>query len=126
MRWKRLISGLSRNRTGIALLEGAAAILIGVERALSSRPGPRVRVTQQPSPTPATTIAKPARTSYFTIRQTRSELGYVYWVLRGFGCYQSFALFDTWAEARDAANARLAQQTVEAPDNKRALAAVSS
>ena len=107
MRWKLLINGLSRHRTGIALLSGAATLLEGVERALSTRPA----VPRTPDPVPA--LEKPCRTSYFTIKQTRSELGYVYWVLQGFGCYQSFALFDTWREAMDAAQARVEASRAE-------------
>ena len=91
---KRLIDGLSRNlcrkKGGIALLSGVAGVLAGVERFIAPRPA----------------VRKP-RTDYFSIRQTRSELGYTFWVLQGHGYFASFTLFDTWREAMDEASLRV-------------------
>jgi hypothetical protein len=91
---KRLIDGLSRSvcrkKSGIVLLSGVAAVLVGVERFIAPRPAAR----------------KP-RIDYFSIRQTRSELGYTFWVLQGHCYFASFTLFDTWREAMDEANLRV-------------------
>lgn len=99
MKLKRLIAGLSRNRRGLALLAGVTAVLEGVEWVMSTR---------APAKPAVVAPLKPKRVDYFSIRQTRSELGFVLWVLQGHGCYQSFSLFDTWQEAVEEANQRLA------------------
>jgi hypothetical protein len=95
---KRLIDGvsrgLSRKKSGIVLLSGVAGVLAGVERFIAPRPAPR--------PT-----ARKPRVDYFSIRQTRSELGYTFWVLQGHGHFASFTLFDTWREAMDEADLRV-------------------
>jgi hypothetical protein len=111
MRVKSVVSGLSRKRGGIALLLGISTLLTGVERWLA----PRSR-TSKPAAAPACQTAekriRELGEHYFKISQTRSEVGFVYWVLQGFGCYDSFALFDTWREAMDGANQRLASPPV--------------
>ncbi len=68
---------------------------------------------------PAQPLPRAARVDYFQIRRTRSEVGYTFWVLRGFGKYRGFTLFDTWQEAIDDAGRR-----ISAPDGgiERALA----
>ncbi len=43
--------------------------------------------------------ADKTRRNYFSIRRTKSELGYVFWVLHGHGEFQCFVLFDSWREA---------------------------
>ena len=43
----------------------------------------------------------------FSIKRTKSELGYTFWILQGFGHYKCFILCDTWQEAIDEANRRL-------------------
>jgi hypothetical protein len=45
--------------------------------------------------------------SRIKISQTRSELGYVYWVVRETGDDPSYALFDTWQEAMDEVTRRM-------------------
>lgn len=107
MRWRRMVERMARSRSGMIVLSGLAAVLGGVEKVLSGRPQTRVESATRlgaraTAPSPAA-----ARLHYFTIRQTRSELGYVYWVLQGFGYFQSFALFDTWAEAMQSADERI-------------------
>jgi hypothetical protein len=47
----------------------------------------------------------------FRIRRTRSEVGYTYWILQGFGKHKCFMLCDTWQEAIDEANLRLRAQS---------------
>jgi hypothetical protein len=99
------------SRLTFTLLMGVSVVLRGVERLLA--PSPRVAKS---SATPARKVAekRPSRPRehYFTIRQTRSEIGLVFWVLQGFGCYDSFTLLDTWREAMDEANRRLAMPPV--------------
>lgn len=106
MRLKRLIDGLSRNKRGIALLTGMAAVLGGVERLMSSRK-PTIPISPP-------NIVLNRRTDYFSIRRTKSDLGFTYWVLQGHGYFVSFALFDTWREAIDEANLRVAAAPVHA------------
>jgi hypothetical protein len=43
----------------------------------------------------------------FSIKRTKSEVGYVYWILEGFGKHKCFVLCDTWEEAMEQAKARL-------------------
>lgn len=43
----------------------------------------------------------------FSIKRTKSEVGYVYWILEGFGSYKCFVLCDSWEEAVAQAKARL-------------------
>lgn len=106
MRLQSLVSGMARRRSGVALLIGVSSVLTGVSRLLK-----RKLPQQQNRPVPAlprTGVHAESRRHYFSIRQTRSEVGFVYWVLQGFGCFESFSLHDTWREAVDEANRRLA------------------
>lgn len=48
---------------------------------------------------------QPARC--FSIKRTKSELGYTFWILQGFGRHKCFILCDTWQEAIEEANQRL-------------------
>jgi hypothetical protein len=43
----------------------------------------------------------------FSIKRTKSEVGYVYWILEGFGKHKCFVLCDTWEEAMEQAKSRL-------------------
>jgi hypothetical protein len=43
----------------------------------------------------------------FSIKRTKSEVGYVYWILEGYGKYKCFVLCDTWEEAMEQARTRL-------------------
>jgi hypothetical protein len=43
----------------------------------------------------------------FSIKRTKSELGYVYWILEGYGKHKCFVLCDTWEEAMEQAQSRL-------------------
>lgn len=107
---RNIFHGICRNSGGRTLLAGAIGVLTGVEHLLSAGAG------TAPLYSPNIERRKPAarpRVDYFNIRRTRSELGYTYWVLQGFGKYSSFALFDTWQEAVDEALARLSGRTRE-------------
>jgi hypothetical protein len=43
----------------------------------------------------------------FSIKRTKSEVGYVYWILEGFGKHKCFVLCDSWEEAMEQAKTRL-------------------
>ncbi len=93
-----------RKRTGVTLIAGAVGVLTGVEYLIGSQKRPtRKRVGQ----VERTQTIKAVREDYFNIRRTKSELGYTYWVLQGFGQYRGFTLFDTWQEAMEQATVRL-------------------
>ena len=69
----------------------------------------RMRITTADPPLSSRGMLKASkpRQRCFEIRRTKSELGYVYWVLRGFGSFKCFELYDTWAEAMNHASSRL-------------------
>lgn len=114
---RHLFRGLCTRTSGRVLVAGAIGVLAGVEHLMSSRPK-GIRISQLAAK-PQVEVP-PVRSNYFQIRRTVSELGYKYWVLQGFGTYQSFALFDTWQEAMDAAMDRLSTG-IEAEDSALAL-----
>jgi hypothetical protein len=58
----------------------------------------------------------------FHIRRTKSEVGYVYWILEGRGKHKCYVLCDSWQEAVAEANRRL-QDAGEAPEKVRQKAA---
>ncbi len=93
-----LVRGLCRNSSGVILVAGAIGVLAGVEHLMSRR------ALAQPSTGNKFKRKRPGMPmalDRFSIRRTRSELGYTYWVLQGYGKYSGFALFDTWQEAID-------------------------
>jgi hypothetical protein len=110
----KVVRSLCRDRRGLSLVAGAIGVLTGVEHLLSTR-------TTKPAPVPSAppaeepVLASKSR-ACFKISQTRSELGYVYWVLHHYGANPSYALFDTWQEAMDEAARRIAAtQPVRVP-----------
>lgn len=87
---------------GRHLAAAAVGVLAGLEHLLS--PKASIRPAFHPGPTrPAPDENGPElpqnKRDYFSIRRTKSELGYVYWVLHGYGEFQCFVLYDTWREA---------------------------
>lgn len=90
------------------LVAGAIGVLAGVERFLSKGsfgvPAPSNDFRRQE-------LSAPKRVDRFVIRRTRSDLGYTYWVLQGYGCFRGFTLFDSWAEAIEEAEQRLTGRT---------------
>jgi hypothetical protein len=106
---KGLVNVLARRRSGLWLLGGVAVVLGTVERLLAVpqkhrpealRPVPGCPAAFMPSSTAA-------RSDFFTIKRTQSDIGLTFWVLQGHGVYASFELFDTWAEAIQRVNQRL-------------------
>lgn len=105
----RLASGLSRDRHGRTVIAGAIGLLTGVECLFSTKAATEIPVVAAPVlelPVVVTELRLPEshvapRKARLKVSQTRSELGYVYWVVREVGGRPSFALFDTWQEAMD-------------------------
>ena len=97
-----VLPGSAPRKANTFLLLAGAVILAGFLRSFFASRTSRHRNTRKFN-------SLRLRTDYFSIRQTRSELGYVYWVLQGHGKFTSFALFDTWREAMDAAHQRISE-----------------
>lgn len=106
----KVFRSICRDRHGRTVIAGAIGVLTGVGYLFSKRAAAVVPVVpappvfelppvEQPRPTPAKPRLK--------VTQTRSELGYVYWVVREFGANPSYALFDTWQEAMDEVSRRV-------------------
>lgn len=117
----KVFSGFCRRRSGLVFVAGAIGFLAGVEYLLAMRAPKPDRMTGSRSRNQSRQL-----TPRFKISQTRSEFGYVYWVVRLVGGSPSYALFDTWQEAIDEVNRRItaAASTRSAPAWDTALAAV--
>ncbi len=91
---------------GTHLLAGAVGVLAGLQHLLSAKERTK-RASEPESREQVRSInhTQPTqrRPDYFSIRRTKSELGYVYWVLQGYGEFQCYVLHDTWKEAADEA-----------------------
>lgn len=67
-------------------------------------------VRVEPSTTPSATLVHSAMNRgdrQFSIKRTKSEVGYVYWILEGYGKHKCFVLCDTWEEAMEQVKNRL-------------------
>ena len=91
-----------RHAQGRVVMAGAIGVLSGIECLMSAKK----TVPPAVANVPIDEVPK-ARTRCFEIRRTKSELGYTYWVLRGFGAFRCFELHDTWQEAMNEATGRL-------------------
>jgi hypothetical protein len=67
----------------------------------------KVETTTFASTAPVFSSALSRADRQFSIKRTRSEVGYVYWILEGFGNHKCFVLCDTWEEAMEQAKTRL-------------------
>ena len=103
---KNFVRVLAKRRGGARVLGGIAAVLVGVER-LMTPSHKRATERRQAVAGHGATVKPVVRSNFFSIRQTKSEFGYTYWVVQGHGVYASFELFDTWPEAMAAVEARL-------------------
>jgi hypothetical protein len=106
----RVVRSLCRDRHGRTVVAGAIGVLTGVEHLFSKRATKLVSVIPAPVyevPAPPTAPAPAAAKPRLKVSQTRSELGYVYWIVREFGANPSYALFDTWREAMDEVTRRM-------------------
>jgi hypothetical protein len=80
---RRLVAGIFVVTSTLLLAAGVIVILVGRRR-------------------------KPKRVERpFSIKRTKSEVGYVYWILEGHGKYKCFVLCDSWQEAIAEAQRRL-------------------
>jgi hypothetical protein len=68
-----------------------------------------VRVETQKTAPPAPLVRSDANRGdrQFSIKRTKSEVGYVYWILEGYGKHKCFVLCDSWEEAMEQAKSRL-------------------
>ncbi len=67
----------------------------------------RVETPRTTVPAPLVRSAMSRNDRQFSIKRTKSEVGYVYWILEGFGKHKCFVLCDTWEEAMEQAKSRL-------------------
>jgi len=125
---------------GMLAAAGLAALAVGVLAAaevLLQSSSRRPRRIRQPEPE-TTTAAVPDATApvaslatplvpktdaarNFSIKRTKSEVGYVYWILEGYGKYKCFILCDSWDEAVEQAKAKLAE--IDGAEMPQAMAA---
>src|SRR3954451_16362194 len=101
---------------GIHLIAGAIGVLAGLQHFLSAKERTKSTVEAAWSARAGSIDGRAAADisrDYFSIRRTKSELGYVYWVLQGHGVFQCFVLFDTWKEAVDEACLRASNRRRE-------------
>lgn len=119
--------------SGLLVVTGATAaavgVLAGVERLLHNpetpsrarRPKPAATrapvasdnksfpASQLTIPMPAEAVVKSVPERNFSIKRTKSEVGYVYWILEGYGKYKCFILCDSWDEAVTQAKSKMAE-----------------
>jgi len=67
----------------------------------------RIEPLKAPSPSSMMRPAQNRADRQFSIKRTKSEVGYVYWILEGYGKHKCFVLCDTWEEAMEQAKTRL-------------------
>lgn len=67
----------------------------------------RVETLKAPPTVPMIRSAINRSDRQFSIKRTKSEVGYVYWILEGYGKHKCFVLCDTWEEAMEQAKNRL-------------------
>jgi hypothetical protein len=103
---KRLLNGLFM-AAGAAVL--AVGVLVAVETLLSKRPKYNLPVAAPPPIEPLALPVEEKAPRNFSIKRTKSEVGFVYWILQGYGRYKCFILCDTWDEAMEQAKARMSQ-----------------
>jgi hypothetical protein len=125
---------------GLLIAAGVAVLAVGVLAAaqvLLQNPNQRARRGQNekestgvPEPedrpevmaeAPADLVPKKDAARNFSIKRTKSEVGYVYWILEGYGKYKCFILCDTWEEAVAKAKTKLAE--IDGADVPRTMAA---
>ena len=101
--FRKVVSGLCHKSGGLVLVAGAIGVLTAVEQFMSTRNTVAASKPMTRPLDPSCATQKPR----VKISQTRSELGYVYWVVRESGENPNYALFDTWQEAMDEVNRRM-------------------
>jgi hypothetical protein len=123
---KSLFGGFLYATGAVAL---AVGVLAGLERLLENPSSSRRQGQANNTPavaesedetaaldSAATLAPKADAERNFSIKRTKSEVGYVYWILEGYGKYKCFILCDSWDEAVAQAKAKLAEvDGVDAP-----------
>ncbi len=112
---RRLLNRMFAKST-LVLAASAAGLLVGIKQLLTPKRICYVRAVAAPDP--------PKADRHFSIKRTRSEVGYVYWILEGYGQYKCFVLCDSWDEAVAQAKARLAGEEM-APTTEGVLTAAA-
>lgn len=117
---RNVVRALVVTSSALALVAGIVVAGASLESAIGGevrRRRSRGNSSPEPSPTARPRPGQPqaeqpraaqARTDYFRVSRTKSEVGYIYWILEGFGRHKCFILFDTWKEAVDEAARRQA------------------
>ena len=101
MKLFRLLSGVRKHPIGLLLVAGAVGVLVAVQRLIETQ------TVHAESGSPSHSNPHRHGSDYFRIRRTKSEIGYVYWVLQGYGQFRCYELYDTWREASDEAVRRV-------------------
>ena len=109
---RKAVASLCRNSCGLALVGGAISFLTGVEFFFS---GGGAQADGLKTHQRKGAKAPPQLQQRLRISQTRSELGYVFWVVREPGGNPAYALFDTWQEAMDEVLRRLELRCINVP-----------
>ncbi len=102
---KHLLNGLFIAASATVL---AVGVVVALETLLSKRPKRNHPIPEPaPKPPPEPVKQKPERN--FSIKRTKSEVGFVYWILEGYGRYKCFILCDSWNEAIAEAKVKMAE-----------------
>ena len=106
---KRLLGGLFITAGAVVLAVGVLACVQGLlstspRRRRSAVPTKPDAVNPQAEP-----VAEPPKPRNFSIKRTKSEVGFVYWILEGFGRYKCYVLCDSWEEAVEQAKIQMEQ-----------------
>ena len=116
---KSLLHGLFITSGAVVLAVGA---LVTVERLLADPHRRRVRPAGNPespaAPQPSIVAPERSKQRNFSIKRTKSEVGFVYWILEGYGAYKCFILCDTWDEAVAQAQLKMAETGASLRDAK--------
>jgi hypothetical protein len=103
----KVVPGFCCKTSGLVLVVSAIGILAGFRYLLATR----TPKADRPRSLNDSKLSAPR----LKIAQTRSELGYVYWVVRETGPNAKYALFDTWQEAMDEVNRRVKARAMGGP-----------
>ena len=109
---RRFLGGLFKATGALVLAAGVVGVLVCAGRAVAQQKRNKLKkraVEHLLLTPPATATVRPADAVQrkFSIKRTKSEVGYVYWILEGYGEHKCFVLCDTWQEAVQQAKLRL-------------------
>ena len=110
--FKGIFGGLLMATGALVLAAGVVGLIVVVERLLDNRARDGGKEPQS-SPPQTAPLARPKTKPHFSIKRTKSEVGYIYWILEGHGKYKCFVLCDSWEEAMEQAKSRLGAEIEE-------------